>query len=222
MAEWPSGIRLAQLARSRAPSTGVELPAPRRSALAEGTTPPSIAAYPPPSDRASRARLEHLLIAISRARTPRGVADALLANVAWIACRGAIFLRVRGELRGFAGRGRSVSKITLSRARLALGSPSILGYLTSIPTSYRGRIHHDIRSRDFLIDALGSVPDEITAFSITARGRVLGVGYADGVYASLEGDELAQLGRQVGQALLRTYRAATHLIGRRHDEGISH
>jgi hypothetical protein len=225
MAESASGMRF--VASKLHPESQVAGPrqALRRPALAEGTSPPwahgGILRAVLSQDRAPPARVEILIEALEGATSVQEIADALLGHPAWIGRRGAIFLHVHGELRGWAGRGRGVTAATLARARLALDRRSVLSYLATTPASYRGRIHHDGRSRSFLIDAMTSVPDEITAFSITHRARVVGVGYADQVFAQMRGRDLERLGRELGAALALA-RPRSQPTGPNHDERISH
>jgi hypothetical protein len=219
MVESASKMRFALPGRAwPEPQPRADLEVPTTRMLGEGTPPPIFEAG---SSAERSSRLEMLRAALARATSPPQIANALLAQSAWIGRRGVIFLNVRGELRGWSGRGRGVTAATLSSPRLAIDRPSVLGYLAATPASYRGRIQHDVRSRSFLIDTLSTVPDEITAFSITARGRVIGVAYADGVFVAMSGFELARLGAEVGEALARArWRQAA--ARPKHDERISH
>jgi hypothetical protein len=116
--------------------------------------------------------------------------------------RAAFFVIGKGEVSGHLGLGVGIRNAALRGARLSLEPASTFRDLVRTRLPYRGPVT-DVRSRDFLIEALGWAPAEMLAVPVSVRARVIGVLYGDERVHPVPDDHLTAVCRAVELALER-------------------
>jgi hypothetical protein len=154
---------------------------------------------------ASVRRLAATLDVLDKAQDRDAIIDRLIEHMGATCDRAAFFAVKRGSLSRWKAAGRGVAGAGSSSdpaLDLALDQPSTFRDIVATGMPFRGAVDDPI-ARRFLIDTVGSPPQDMIALPVCVRGKAVGILYGDERRLPVFDEHLTTLARNAGAALER-------------------